>query len=166
MSKTTLKQVLAGVLVLCGVGAVALKVARATPPKGFAQTLIAGPIEMDEMHLVSEAPGHGVQIKTRGISDAYVVQNRIAPGGDTGWHSHPGPVFVLITAGTATAYDADDPTHTPTVFAAGTGFLDGVDDTHIVRNEGDSDLELVAFFLVPQGDSRRIDEPRPPGYPF
>jgi quercetin dioxygenase-like cupin family protein len=166
MSKKTLKLMLAGVLVVCAVGAIALKVAWATPPKGFTQTLIAGPVTMDEMNLVSETPAHGVQIKTRGFSDAYVVQNRIEPGGDTGWHSHPGPVFVLVTAGTATAYEANDPTHTPTVYAAGTGFLDGVNDTHIVRNERDTDLVLVAFFLVPQGEPRRIDEPQPPDYPF
>src|SRR4051794_4066443 len=166
MSKQTSKQMWVGVLVGCTLGGVALKVAWATPPKGFAQTLIAGPVAMDEMHLVSETREHGVQIKTRGFSDAYVVQNRIAPGGDTGWHSHPGPVFVLVTAGTATAYEADDPTHTPAVYTAGTGFLDGGSDTHIVRNEGDTDLELIAFFLVPQGDPRRIDQPQPPGYPF
>jgi quercetin dioxygenase-like cupin family protein len=166
MSRKILKGMLAGVLVVFAVGAIALKVAWATPPKGFVQTLIAGPVALDEMHVVSETPAHGVQIKTRGFSDAYIVQNTIAPRGDTGWHSHRGPVFVLVTAGTATAYQADDPTHTPTVFTAGTGFLDGVDDTHIVRNEGDTDLELCALFLVPKGAPRRIDESQPPGYPF
>ncbi len=166
MSKKTLKLMLAGVAVVCAFGAIALKVAWATPTKGFTQTLIAGPVTMDEMHVVRETPAHGVQIKTRGLSDAYVVKNIISPGGDTGWHSHPGPVFVLVTAGTATAYEADDPTHTPTFFTAGTGFLDGGDDTHIVRNEGNTDLELVAFFLVPKGEPRRIDEPQPPDYPF
>jgi quercetin dioxygenase-like cupin family protein len=95
-----------------------------------------------------------------------VVQNRIAPGGDTGWHSHPGPVLVLITAGTATVYEANDRTRTPSVYPAGNGFLDGVDGTHIVRNEGDIDLVLTAVFLVPHGDPPRIDEPQPPNYPF
>jgi quercetin dioxygenase-like cupin family protein len=166
MSKRAWTVTLAGVLVVCAVGGLALKAARATPPKGLVQTVLAGPVELGEMHLVSQTPEHGVMIKTRGLSDAYVVKNRIAPGGDTGWHSHPGPVFVLITAGTATAYEAEDPTHTPMVVPAGTGFLDGVDDTHIVRNEGDADLELIAVFLVPQGAPRRIDEPQPPGYPF
>lgn len=166
MSKRTLTLMLAGALGVYTVGAIALRVARATPPKGLAQTVIAGPVVMDEMHAVNETPEHGVIIKTRGLTDGYVVQNRIAPGGDTGWHSHPGPVFVLVTAGTATAYEADDPTRTPSFYPAGTGFLDGVDDTHIVRNEGNTDLILTAVFLVPHDDSRRIDEPQPPNYPF
>jgi quercetin dioxygenase-like cupin family protein len=166
MSKRTLTLMLAGALVVGAVGAIASRVARATPPKGLTQTRIAGPVVMDEMQAVSETPTHGVIIKTRGLSDAYVVQNRIAPGGDTGWHSHPGPVFVLVTAGTATAYEAQDLTRTPSIYPAGTGFLDGVDTTHIVRNEGNTDLELVAFFLVPLGEPPRIDEPQPPNYPF
>ena len=30
--------------------------------------------------------------KTKGLSDGYVVDNKIAPGGTaTGWHRHPGP---------------------------------------------------------------------------
>ena len=115
---------------------------------------------------MSQTPDHGVMIKTRGNSDTYVVQLRIAPGGDTGWHSHPGPVFVMITAGTGSLYFADDPTFTPEVYPAGTGFVEEGGDVHIFRNEGDTDLVVVALFLVPQGAPRRIDEPAPPGSPF
>src|SRR5262249_9705786 len=149
MSKLRLKLMLAGVFVAGAFGGIALKVAWATPPKGVTQTLLAGPVELDEIHVVSQTPDHGVMIKTRGLSDAYVVYNRIAAGGDTGWHSHPGPVFVLVRAGTATKYDADDPTFTPTDYPAGTGYVEGVGDVHIVRNEGNTDLELVVLFLVP-----------------
>jgi quercetin dioxygenase-like cupin family protein len=147
-------------------GVIASKVAWATPPKGVTQTLIAGPVALDDIHVVHQTPAYGVMIKTRGNSDAYVATNTIAPGGDTGWHSHPGPVFVLITAGAATVYEGDDPTFTPTVYPAGTGFIDEPDTTHIVRNEGDVNLVLTAVFLVPQGAPRRIDEPAPPGAPF
>jgi hypothetical protein len=37
---------------------------------------------------------------------------------------------------------------------------------HLVRNEGDTDLELVVMQLVPSGAARRIDEDRPPWYDF
>src|SRR5205807_7741510 len=124
------------------------------------------PVVLDDIDIVSQTPAHGVMIKTRGLSDTYVVQVRIVPGGDSGWHSHPEPIFVLITAGTATEYEADDPTFTPNVYHAGTGFVEDVGNTHIVRNEGNTDLVLVAFFLVPHGEPRRIDEPAPPDSPF
>lgn len=166
MNKKTLRWMLAGVVGVGVAGAIALKVARATPPQGVTATLLAGPTVMDEIHVVSESPEHGVMIKTRGLSDAYAQFNLIAPGGHTGWHSHPGPVFVLVTAGTLTVYDANDRTRTPAVYPAGTGFVDEPGNTHIGRNEGATDLELFALFLVPQGAPRRIDEPRPRNYPF
>jgi len=166
MSKKTLKLMLAAVFVAAAFGVIALRVAWATAPKGFSSTVIAGPVVLDDIDIVSQTPAHGVMIKTRGLSDTYVVQVRIVPGGDSGWHSHPGPVFVLITAGTATEYEADDPTFTPNVYHAGTGFVEDVGNTHIVRNEGNTDLVLVAFFLVPHGEPRRIDEPAPPDSPF
>ena len=161
MSKTGLKLMFTGAFVASAFGVIALSVAWGTPPKGLSQTLLAGPVTLDEMQVVHQTPAHGVMIKTRGLSDAYVALTRIVPGGDTGWHSHPGPVFVLITAGTATAYEADDPTQTPAVYPAGTGFLSEPGTVQIVRNEGDTDLQLVAFFLLPQGAPRRIDEPAP-----
>jgi hypothetical protein len=74
--------------------------------------------------------------------------------------------FVLITKGVATDYRADDPTHTPRIYPAGTGFVEQGGHVHNLRNEGDKDLELVAFFLVPLGAPRRVDEPQPPDYPF
>ncbi len=166
MSKLRGKWLVAGVLGACAFGAIALKLAWATPPKGLTQTLIAGPVTLDDIQVVHQTPTWGVMIKTRGQSDAYVASNIIAPGGDTGWHSHPGPVFVLITAGSATVYEGDDPTFTPTVYPAGTGFMDQPDSPHIVRNEGDVNLVLTAVFLVPQGAPRRIDEPPPAGAPF
>ena len=166
MSKKALALTLTGLVVLGVVGALASKVARATPPKGLAQTLIAGPVVLDAIQVVQQDPNYGAMIKTRGLSDAVVRSLSIAPGGDTGWHSHPGPVFVLVTAGTGSFYFAADPTLTPVVYPAGTGFVEGGGDVHIFRNEGNVDLEATVLFLVPHGAPTRIDEPAPPGAPF
>ena len=57
--------------------------------------------------------GHKVDIDTKGDSDLYVVSNVIAPGGHTGWHTHPGPSLITVKSGTITAYEGDDPTCTP-----------------------------------------------------
>ena len=160
------KLTFAGVLLAGAFGGIALRVAWATPPKGVTNTLIAGPVVLDEIQVVQQNPNYGEMIKTRGLSDAVARNLSIAPGGDTGWHSHPGPVFVLVTAGTGRFYHADDPTFTPTIYDAGTGFVEGGGDVHIFRNEGDVDLEATVLFLVPHGAPTRIDEPAPPGAPF
>ncbi len=74
-------------------------------------------------------PGHpsGWQetLQTQGDSDLYVQQNTWDPSAchcipDTGWHTHPGPSLVIVTKGTVTAYDGDDPTCSPMVYTANT----------------------------------------------
>ena len=92
-----------------------------------------------------------------------MLQNTIVPGGTFGWHSHPGPSLVIVKSGTATFYMADDPTCSPHVVHAGSGFVDDGHDTHVVRNEGSVDLVTVVVSLVPAGFQRRIDEPAPAG---
>src|SRR5262245_33955795 len=67
MSKRALNLVLAGVLVVCAIGAIALKAARATPPVGVTQSLLAGPTVLDEIQVVTQTPEHGVILKTREI---------------------------------------------------------------------------------------------------
>jgi len=101
------------------------------------------------------------QISTNGSSDLYVLENTIAPGGTFGWHSHPGPSLVIIKAGTATFYLADDPTCSPQVVPTGSGFVDQGGDTHVVRNEGSVDLVTLVVSLVPAGQERRIDQLAP-----
>jgi quercetin dioxygenase-like cupin family protein len=103
------------------------------------------------------------RIDTKGDSDLHVLQNTIQPGGTFGWHSHPGPSLVIVKSGTATLYFGDDPTCTPLVVPAGSGFIDEGSDVHVVRNEGTVDLVTVVVSLVPTGFMRRIDEPAPVG---
>ena len=160
MSKTNWKLMLAGVLVTCAFGGMALRLAWGTPGVGIATTIISGPTLLDEIHLNSRSEFNDVKIKTQGFSDVYVVYNKIAPGGNTGWHSHPGPSIVSVKSGTATEYHGDDPL-TPHVHPAGTCFVDDGEGAHIVVNAGTTDLELVAFQILPVGATRRIDEPAP-----
>jgi quercetin dioxygenase-like cupin family protein len=89
------------------------------------------------------------------------VENRVAPGGHFGWHSHPGPSLVIVKSGTSTLYDGDDPTCTPQVYPAGSAYVDSGDHTHIARNEGSTELVLIVVRVMPQGAAPRIDQPDP-----
>jgi quercetin dioxygenase-like cupin family protein len=152
------KLLLVGLLVGCASGVVALKVARATPPQGVTNTLLAGPVAFDDIDAVVHTDDFKARIKTKGPADGYAAHLTIAPGGNTGWHSHPGLVFVLVRTGAVTLYDPDG---NPTVYPAGTGFVEEPGHVHIAVNEGRTDLELVVFFLSPKGAGTRIDEPAP-----
>ena len=154
------KLMVAGVLVACGLAAVAWRSASATPGVGISTTIIAGPTSLGDNHVHSNSDVNAVEIKTKGDSDCYVVLNRIQPGGHTGWHSHPGPSIISVVSGTATEYRDDDPA--ATVYPAGNAFMDeGGDHAHLVANEGTTELVLVAFQIIPDGATRRIDKPAP-----
>jgi len=135
-------------------------VALATSSQGLTTTILAGPVTLEEIDVKTMSEDHSVKIKTKGVSDVWVVQNRLAPGGHTGWHSHPGPSIVSVASGQATEYHADDPDH-GIVHAAGTAFVDDGDGAHLIRNEGSVDLVLIAFQILPEGAPRRIDENQP-----
>ena len=142
----------------------------ATSSQGFTGTTLAKATfgEIDS-HVVAE-PGWQEKIKTQGASDLYVQQNTWDPsacGGcipSSGWHTHPGPSLVIVTQGTVTEYDGDDPTCTPHVYPQGSTFIDsGGGHVHLLRNESGSQAVTVAVQLVPAGFVRRIDRPNP-GY--
>ncbi len=160
MNKKTLKLMLAGAFVACAFGLIAMTFAWATPGKDISSTTIAGPILLDEVDVKSESEINEVEIRTQGLSDVWVVRNVIKPGGHSGWHSHPGPSIISVVSGQATEYRDDEPFGT--VHPAGTAFVDeGGDHAHIVVNEGDTDLVLVAVQILPVGATRRIDRPAP-----
>ena len=118
----------------------------------------------DPTDLKFKIKGQGQEaINVNNAGDTVVQQVIIAPGGYTGWHSHPGPVVVLIKSGQMSFYDGDDPTCTVRTYSAGQAFIDsGQGHVHIARNEGTENLELWAtYFYVPPGGAFRIDAPAP-----
>jgi quercetin dioxygenase-like cupin family protein len=132
---------------------------RATPSSGFTSVTISASA-VPEIALKTLSATHQVRIHTKGLSDVHMTTNVVAPGGTSGWHTHPGPSIVVVKSGTATVYDGDDPTCTPQVYEAGSAFVDiGGGDVHVVRNENTVNLETMAFQIVPAGEPRRIDVP-------
>ena len=102
-----------------------------------------------------------LMINAKGSSTLAVSENRVAPGGHFGWHSHPGPSLVIVKSGTSTFYRGDDPTCTPEVHPAGTAYVDPGGVVHIARNEGSVDLVVIVTRLTPEGAAPRIDEADP-----
>lgn len=108
------------------------------------------------------------QLKTKDQSEIYVTRNAIAPGGYSGWHTHPGPSMVTVTVGSVKVYDGSDPICAWKTYNAGEGFLDeGGDHLHNVTNASGSEAaETVATQIVPVGATRRVDAPKPTNCPF
>jgi mannose-6-phosphate isomerase-like protein (cupin superfamily) len=93
---------------------------------------------------------------------------KIAPGGHTGWHTHPGPTFVSMVAGEGTLYHGTESGCPGHKFGAGSGFFQPSADVHLFRNEGTTELELFAFYALPAGTPNtaiRTDQPQPANCP-
>ncbi len=145
----------------------------ATPPEGFVGTTLAvgrfGEIDVFNFlippNLWQASDKSNIWLswqKTKGLSDVYVQSNVWAPGGSTGWHTHPGHSLIVVTAGTVTAYEGDDPDCKPAVYTQGMGFVDpGGDHVHILRNEGTVEARTIAVQLIPADAVRRIDAENP-----
>ena len=65
-------------------------VVQATPPSLFASD-IATATGVGEINIKSLSPTHKVRLNTLGggPSDVHVAINAVAPGGYSGWHTHP-----------------------------------------------------------------------------
>jgi len=157
--------VLASFVVAVGIAVYASTVL-ATPPSAVTPTEYGigklGPFDTGDGRIGAWR----AKMNIKGASDLHVLSNRIAPGGSFGWHSHPGPSFVIVKSGTATVYLGADPTCRRHRFRAGSGFVDKGLAVHLVRNEGSRDLVTVVVSFTPRGAERRIDEASPGNCPF
>ena len=156
MSRKYLSVVVAAVVALVAVPAAA------TPGSG-----VDGPI------VARGATADKVKSHSHGPYDVVVQHITIAPGGHTGWHTHPGNAIAVVKSGTLTIYDGDDTSCTGRPISAGQVYLDpGRGHVHIGRNETDKTLkpetlEIVVTYLdVPVGGGVRQDAPSPGNCPF
>jgi quercetin dioxygenase-like cupin family protein len=67
----------------------------------------------------------------------------IPPGGSTGWHSHPVPVYAYVLAGTLTVeMDPGD----PRTFKEGDALFEVMNTPHLGKNLGKELVKLVVFY--------------------
>ena len=131
----------------------------ATPPSGIVSaTVVARGAFADTVDIKFKVlSGREDVINVRDARDTVMQQIVIGPGGHTGWHSHPGPVVVLVKSGALTLYSGNDPACKGRTYSAGQAFIDQGSDVHIGRNESQSqNVELwVTYFDVPPGGAFR-----------
>jgi hypothetical protein len=123
-------------------------VTAASPPSGVTPTLLArGLYEDFKVKSVPESPVD-FQVKAKTPVDVVVRKHDYAVDSHTGWHSHPGPVFITVTQGTLTYYLYDDPACTPHRVSAPNGFVDDARG-HMVRNESGQPAQDMSVIIAP-----------------
>jgi hypothetical protein len=144
---------------LCGIYRI---MTYASSPVGVTPTLIGRGTY--DAFMVKSAPGSPVDFtaKAKAPLDIVVRTHAYAAGSSTGWHTHPGPVFITVLEGTVAFYEYDDPTCTPRIVSAGQGYVDS-GRGHIGRNESGLPAKDISVILAPVGMPFRgeLEEPGP-----
>lgn len=165
MQRTVRRIALTGTLLLAALAVLPAQ-SQATPGSGATVSPLIRGSFVDEVGVkFTLSPGDRTIVANAKDASQVAFQTiTLAPGGHTGWHSHPGPVVVAVTSGTLTFYDGEGPC-VGRAYPAGTAFVDqGQGHVHIARNEGAEPVGLsVLYFAVPEGQSPRIDVPQAPG---
>ena len=133
---------------------------------GTQSTLLGRATFANAFKVERETGAWEIEVKANNSTDVAVQSITFQPGSQSGWHRHPGPVFIQVVSGTIAFYDSDDPTCTPIIRTAGQGFLDTGEHAHIARNETGAPATNVVTYFAPPGAALRIDAPAPGNCPF
>jgi quercetin dioxygenase-like cupin family protein len=109
------------------------------------------------------APQFKIKMQDSSSPGDVVVQKFVlGPGGQSGWHYHPGPAVVTVRSGALTL-DQEDCSNTS--YSAGQVAVEGTERVHRVRNLGIDDLEFwVTFLDIPVGSPQRLEPETDPGW--
>lgn len=119
----------------------------ATVPAGFlaAHNRVA---EVPVSALARAAAADGAEVTVQHI--------RLNPGQPIPWHTHPGPVFVLIERGAFTYEYAQGSACVSTTYAEGQGFVDpGFGQVH-QATAGPAGAEIYAVYILPPGSDQHL----------
>ncbi len=137
-----------------------------TLASGSSSTLLGRATFAEGFDVKRKSDDWQLQIKAKDPTDVAVQRIFFKPHGNSGWHSHPGPVLIQVVYGRMTFYEGDDPSCTPIVRTAGQAYLDAGEHAHIARNETADSAVNVVTYLAPVAAKLRIDEPAPGNCPF
>ena len=133
-------------MVLAAVG-----IATATPPGGTSTAVTLADGNTANSVNINIDP---TKLRTKDSVEVFQVSQTAAPGFTSGWHMHTGPVFVNVTAGSLTFYEADCTTTTVTAPGA---YIETTAQPILVRNEGSVGAAWITTQIIPPGAPRRVD---------
>ena len=147
------------VVTLLGATLVAAAGAIATPSSGLGSEIL-GRVTMEDRLNVNRS---GIAARTTKPVEVVTQRVTLAPGGTTGWHSHPGINFVSVVQGALTSYGTNCK---PRTISAGSGFTHSTRDVHVARNEGSTAAIFFVTYVKPAPEPRlpnAVDQQVPAG---
>ncbi len=142
-----------------GAGVVLLVVAvKATAPVGVTVSRWAGVIEAGHFrHHEEQTTGLKLELKTNMDTDFTLSSVVVNPGGNVGWHTHSGPVFINIRRGTLTLVEYRDGICERRDVGSGLTILEQGTGVHNAYNLTGTTVEYATAAWAPHGVPQRID---------
>jgi len=97
----------------------------------------------------------GIKFSTKDPTDVVVQTFTYAPGGFSGWHTHPGFVLVVVESGAITL-QVGCSVHT---YSVGQSFYESGTTPIMARNNGAEPTVVRATYIAPKGVNVRRDVP-------
>jgi quercetin dioxygenase-like cupin family protein len=109
------------------------------------------------------APQFKIKLQDSSSPGDVVIQKFVlAPGGQSGWHLHPGPAIVTVKSG---EFTLDQEGCSSATYSSGQVVVEPTEHVHRVRNAGSTDLEFwVTFLDIPVGSPQRLEPETDPGW--
>ena len=117
-------------------------------------TPVRGTLAVHDVHLNADR----IKFQTKGETDVVVQTTTYAPGGFSGWHTHPGFVLVVVESGALTLQvgcSVNTYSVTQSFYESGTTPI-------MARNLGTSPAVVRITYVVPKGSAVRLDVPQYP----
>lgn len=129
--------------------ALTLGQAGATPGSGVSTSIMARGTTDQHIHIRAKQP-----------TELVFARVTVQPGGDTGWHTHPGPLLAVVESGTLTHYDSDCEVQT---YRTGQAFEEpaGRRRVHMGANRTGAPVVLEITYVIPSGGPLRDEAPAP-----
>jgi quercetin dioxygenase-like cupin family protein len=106
------------------------------------------------------SPDNNVILHLKGPSDVLQTDLIFQSGAATGWHTHPGPVVVVVKSGALTEIHSDG---CMTVHPSGSVFFEEAGAVHNAVNQTGGVTEVYATFMSPAGAQPLIPASDPGG---
>jgi quercetin dioxygenase-like cupin family protein len=130
-------------LVLAALGTVLLGTPSA-PAQTVSYKALVAPVLSETHTVIGEALAY--PLSTPAKVTALIVT--VPPGGETGWHRHPVPLFGYILEGTLTV---DYGPHGTRIYETGDGLIEAMSTAHNGRNLGFGPVRILAVYMGAEG---------------
>ena len=135
--------------------------ATATAPVGVTVSRWPGVMEAGKFKHEQDTTGLGFELEINIDTDFTISSVIVKAGGNVGWHTHTGPVFINVRKGTLTLLEYRDGVCERRDVVSGLTILEHGTGHHNGYNLTEATVEYATAAWAPRGVPQRIDMPDP-----